>query len=818
MTSLRHRFQSSARAIPIAAALLAVMTYAISLLPAGSVWKPLEDLLAIRPITAVAFLLSSLSLWFWSHRPISPSTRLAAQALGAIVFAIGLFGFIEQLASGHIRIMTLLQGDISGVFPGSAVSWLTPQAALAFIFLGLALVILDWRIHRYISPSEYCLFIVAAISFITLLRHTYDESFLSPDPQVNYMMKLSTAFILILLSWGGLCACTKGGMMLVLLSPLRTARALRRILLLVAIALPVLGWAQLEQGRRGWHPPEFGVALLVVSSLSVFSLAVLILGAGLIKAEIFQRRAEQNRWIRDSYFSTTFQQAAVGLAHVSASGRFLLTNPSLSAILGYSAKEFKAMTFQGISLPDDLQSDLELLNRALAGEFQQYTVDKRYYHKNGSIVWAHITATLLRNRDGKPKYFVTVIEDITEFKRIHHELEAASKAKDHFLSIISHELRTPLTPVLAALTSNGGPNNHHSTPDLSNPAIVEMLRRNIEHEASIINDLLDLTRISSSALLKLELKPVDLHRLIREVFEGIATSLEKKKITGTLQLEAPRSTVMGDVTRLRQILLNLLDNAMKFTPDGGAITIHSFLRELPSASPLAKAETDLPRKEELCVTIADTGEGIDPEQLEAIFNPFEQGKRNRERGLGGLGLGLAIVKGFIEAHGGHIAAKNKGKGAEFTFTLPLTDQSEAPAPPADAAGTPHSSQPVRILLVEDHHDTRITLKRLLERRGNKVRTAGTAEEAVQLAVQHPADLLISDIGLPNGSGLDIPAALRTRGVDIPGIALSGFGSEEDTRKSLQAGFALHLTKPVEMAVLEQAIAELALHEGPPEHD
>lgn len=812
MNALRHRLQNSARAIPITAALLTLFSWGAS----GVLWPPLEAIVKLRPIMAVGLWLSCLSLWIWTRRPLSPASRLAAQTLGAVVFAIGLFGFIEQLSSGHLQFTSLLQGDVGRMQAGSTSNWLAPQATLSFIFLGLALALLDWRVQRMISPAEYCLFVVAALAFMTFLRYGYDEAFFSPDPSLKYRMRASAALILMLLAWGGLCACPKGGTMLVFTNTSPTARMLRRVLLLVAIALPLLGWAQLIQERRGWHPPEFGVALLVVSSLSVFVFAVLILGAGLIKAEILQRRAEQHQWRRDAYFSTTFQQADVGLAHVATNGRFLLTNPHLSSILGYSAEELKGLKFQDISYAPDLSRDLHLLQQALEGSRERYSTDKRYRHKDGHLVWCHITASLLRARDGKPKYFVTVIEDITESKHIQEELESASKAKDRFLSIISHELRTPLTPVLAALTGN---DPSGTPPDLNNPATIAMLRRNIEHEASIINDLLDLTRITSSASLKLELRPVDMHRLIREVFEGLSSTFREKKLNASYSLEATPHTVMGDNTRLRQILLNLLDNAVKFTPEGGTITLRSTTRPHdPASAPPNYWHNAPPPEADLVITLTDTGEGIDAGQLETIFNPFEQGSRNRERRIGGLGLGLAIVKGFIEAHGGRISAQSPGRGAEFTFTLPLASNMIREPVVAPPPLLPPGEAGCHILLVEDHADTRFTLQRLLQRRGHFVESVETSEEALDLARrQHPPfDLIISDIGLPGGSGLNIPSGLRAMGLTAPCIALSGFGSEEDTRKSLQAGFLLHLTKPVEMTVLNEAIHKLR-HDRPREN-
>jgi CheY-like chemotaxis protein len=254
--------------------------------------------------------------------------------------------------------------------------------------------------------------------------------------------------------------------------------------------------------------------------------------------------------------------------------------------------------------------------------------------------------------------------------------------------------------------------------------------------------------------------------------------------------------------RLQQVFWNILRNAVKFTPQGGHITIH------------AGTYNGLAR-----VQISDTGKGIEPQVLPRIFHAFEQGHPNILRRYGGLGLGLAISKAIVDSHEGAIqaASQGHGKGASFTVTLPLKAHASAAArhaTPATDAG-PHAAPrtaPVRILLVEDHDATRQAMSKLLGGLGYAVQTAGTAAEAIALAAKHPVDLVLSDLGLPDRTGYELMDVLR-RQYHLTGIALSGFGMEQDQARSLESGFAMHLTKPVTIQALQQAIEHLAAKLG-----
>jgi two-component system CheB/CheR fusion protein len=367
--------------------------------------------------------------------------------------------------------------------------------------------------------------------------------------------------------------------------------------------------------------------------------------------------------------------------------------------------------------------------------------------------------------------------------------EQANRAKDHFLAVLSHELRTPLTPVVMGLSML------QDRPDLD-PTIretLEMVRRNVELEARLIDDLLDVSRIARGKI-ELSRSAVELCTIIRRAVEVCKPDIEARGLHFGVDLGAAAPYwVEADASRLQQVFWNLLKNAIKFTPQGGCVGI----RCRPSGK---------------CVVaeVNDSGIGIEPEALSRIFNAFEQAERSITRQFGGLGLGLAISRTLVEMHGGQIEAysEGQGKGATFRVRLPLTASPVPREGTAPAAPAQRVVRSLRILLVEDHGVTAKLMRMVLTSDGHSVEAAGDIATALELAGRHAFNLLLSDLGLPDGSGHDLMRQLRERGHTFPGIALSGYGQEEDIRRSREAGFAAHLTKPASREAVIQAVASV----------
>jgi len=403
-----------------------------------------------------------------------------------------------------------------------------------------------------------------------------------------------------------------------------------------------------------------------------------------------------------------------------------------------------------------------------------------------------------------------VVTDLTEQKRneqlvtdeklARSILEAANQAKDRFLATLSHELRTPLTPVLAAVS---GLQEDSRLPDDVRVQLARM-RRNIELEARLIDDMLDLTRISRGKL-PLHRGVSDLRQVLDDSLQTVQVSLDEKRLRLVVELAGEDHRVWADTPRLTQVFWNLFSNAVKFTPEDGTITVRS-RREQTAAGP------------EITVEVIDTGIGIEPDALETVFDAFQQGETAITRRFGGLGLGLTISQAIIEIHGGRLSAESAGKGlgATFAVRLPVGDLPTAEVPGEPSAQVVKATRretagmhPSHILLVEDHGDTADAMADLLRGMGYEVSVADSVAAGLT-AAEHLAgriDLVLSDLGLPDGSGLDLMRELHNR-YSVRGIALSGYGMEEDVRKSLSAGFDRHLTKPVNLQSLQTAIQEI----------
>lgn len=375
----------------------------------------------------------------------------------------------------------------------------------------------------------------------------------------------------------------------------------------------------------------------------------------------------------------------------------------------------------------------------------------------------------------------------------------ASRAKDDFLAALSHELRTPLNPVLL-VASDGAAN-----PDFSPEAreAFQVIEKNAQLEARLIDDLLDLTRIEHSKL-SLELQVIDVHAAIADALETVRPDIAAQVLTLHIDLAAKDHLVTGDAARLQQVFWNILKNAVKFTPKGGSIFVRTQSDGIAG---------------EIAVTVRDTGIGMEPSEVGRIFEAFSQGDHaisGRSHRFGGLGLGLAISRKLVMMHGGRISASSEGKdrGSTFALYLPLGSPATTPlltSPSTHRTGSlsplPAPTPGARLLLVEDHEATRVTLVHLLQRRGYVVVGVESALKAQEQAASQPFDLVLSDIGLPDTDGFELMRLLRDRH-SLKGIALTGYGMEEDLVKSSDAGFIAHLTKPINVKMLDRTLAKV----------
>jgi PAS domain S-box-containing protein len=446
--------------------------------------------------------------------------------------------------------------------------------------------------------------------------------------------------------------------------------------------------------------------------------------------------------------------------------------------------------------PDDRERIRAAADNAMSAH-GLYDEEYRVVSPAGEVRWLRSIGRFDYAADGTPLRLDGITINVTDRKLAEkrleiamQEAERANQAKDHFLAALSHELRTPLTPVLATLANW---ENRHLLSD-SMQDDVRLIRRNVELEARLIDDLLDLTRVVKGKL-PLNFETVDMNELTQQVAEICESEINAKHIHLRMHLAAEHHHIKGDQARLQQVLWNILRNATKFSGNDTVIEV----------------ETSNTPTGQMRVRVTDHGIGMDEETITRIFRPFEQGTADITRKFGGLGLGLAISKNLVDAQGGTLLAQSGGLNQGSTFMLDFpTVAEDSPAlakrSPLRAAGEVGAA-PLRILLVEDHTDTARTMSRLLDALGYQVQTAGTCAEAIEKNRGTAFDLILSDIGLPDGNGIDLIKQIRTSS-QVPAIALTGFGMDEDIAKCREAGFNAHMTKPVNFERLEMVIQQV----------
>jgi signal transduction histidine kinase/CheY-like chemotaxis protein len=445
--------------------------------------------------------------------------------------------------------------------------------------------------------------------------------------------------------------------------------------------------------------------------------------------------------------------------------------------------------------------DRERVHNALVASAQtgmDLAVEFRIIRPDWAARWLFCRGRVVRGGDRGGNYIAAACVDVTERKTAEAEIArardaavAAGRAKDEFIAALSHELRTPLNPVLLVASDAA---TREEYPPAAREAFAS-IAKNARLEARLIDDLLDLTRIAQGKL-SLDLEVLDLNGVLHEAIEKVRPELEEKHQTLRWQRDPLPIRVSGDPTRLQQVFWNVLKNAVKFTGDRGSITVSARRKD-------GWVEID----------VADSGIGMTPEEIARGFRMFSQGDHAAYAGahrFGGLGLGLAISRTLLELHGGKISASSPGRGAGSTFTIQLRLEERPAAAEIKSVETnpPLETAPkgARILLVEDHEPTRLAVQRLLKRRGFAVIAAGTAEEALRAAEKEEIDLVISDIGLPDFDGFSLMTRLRDSHA-LRGIALTGYGMEEDIERSRAAGFVAHLIKPIDVHKLEAALAQ-----------
>ena len=496
-----------------------------------------------------------------------------------------------------------------------------------------------------------------------------------------------------------------------------------------------------------------------------------------------------------------FDLAPVGLIRLNREGLILETNILGAQMLGEKRVLLNTVprTFLAHLSPESHAVFLQNLETALvSGKMETCELFLRNADHHETFV--RMQSVVSRSEKEETDFYIT-LTDLTERLAIENELElqkvladAAVASKDLLFGMLSHELRTPLTP-LVALLEDLAADSGRAPEDLE---VFAIMRRNLDLETHLIDDLLDLTRMTGGKL-QLRREITDVHLCLRQAIEICQIEIDGKGLQLAFHAAAPRFHVEGETSRLQQVFWNVIKNAVKFTPSGGRIDI----------------ETRCEQGSSVIIEIRDTGIGIEEWQLERIFDPFFQAQQSLRQRVGGLGLGLAISKRIAEAHGGTLTATSAGldQGTTFRLELATVEKSQVELPgPRDDHPDLSRKEGLRVLLVEDHADTREVLARLLSRRGYDVAPAQNADEARILCSNKTFDVLVSDIALPDATGYELLAELTAK-YRLRGVAMSGFGTDADLALSKAAGFVEHLVKPIDAKMLDAAIQRLAVIES-----
>ena len=465
-------------------------------------------------------------------------------------------------------------------------------------------------------------------------------------------------------------------------------------------------------------------------------------------------------------------------------GRIATWNPGAQRIKGYAANEIIGRHFS-VFYPE-----VDVLAGKCEYELEGATRDGRFedegwrVRKDGSRFWANVVITALRDSTGALVGFGKVTRDLTERRRAEDEAaarkaaEQANRTKDEFLAMLGHELRNPLAPIVSAIQLLKLRGDKRSVREH------QVIERQVKQMIHLVDDLLDVSRISRG---KIELKraPMDLRDSLAKATEVAIPLFERKHQNFEVEVPDYPLIVEGDDTRLTQVFANLLNNAAKYTEDGGRIVL-----------------TVRHDRTHIIVEVRDTGIGIEPALLPRVFELFVQGYQDADRAEGGLGIGLTLVRSLVKLHGGEVEARSAGAraGSTFIVRLPAADQPLELAPESSAATAVAPGQGRRILVVDDNEDARMLLVEILATFGHSVRSAADGPAALALLEEFKPDVAILDIGLPGMDGYEL--ATRIRRMPEHGklrlLALTGYGQPEDAASTREAGFDVHLVKPIDI--------------------
>jgi PAS domain S-box-containing protein len=461
-------------------------------------------------------------------------------------------------------------------------------------------------------------------------------------------------------------------------------------------------------------------------------------------------------------------------------------NEGAESIKGYKAEEIIGQHFSRFYPPDALERNFPQFELETAARIGRFEDEGWRVRKDGTTFWANVIITALYDSDHRLRGFAKVTRDMTERRRI-EALEHSERKMNEFLAMLGHELRNPLAPIRNALDLMRIQSNGDSTLEWAR----NVIDRQLTQLTRLVDDLLDVGRITSGKI-ALHKMPVEINAAVQRAVEAVRPLADASRHVLDVRLSTQPLAVDGDLTRLSQAVLNLLTNAIKYTPAGGSIEL-AVARE----------------GEYAVVRVKDSGIGMAPELIPTVFDLFVQGERSLDRSEGGLGIGLTLVKRLVALHGGTVSAHSEGpgRGSEFAIYVPALPQSASAAAPEPGEPVAPTHRRSRVLVVDDNRDSADTLAALLEAWGHEVRTLYDGPSAIAAVAEFQPKVVLLDIGLPKMNGYEVAAQLRksANGRSLILVAFTGYGQDEDRRRVREAGFDYHLVKPLEVVELEKIL-------------
>jgi signal transduction histidine kinase/CheY-like chemotaxis protein len=701
--------------------------------------------------------------------------------------AIGGMTLMEHLLDVDLYIDTLLFDEPMGAFGTAAPGRMGPPAAVSLLTLGVALFLLNAPAPARAWSIRLSL-LALAIGALSVTGYCYGAQSMYTIPRLTGIA-LQSALMIVVLSCGLLAIQPDREPMRSLIEEGTVGVLARRVLPVAFLTPLIMGWLRILGQRVHFYDYAFGAALRTLLEIALFSGLLWWVLQAIRARELERQRLEDERRSGEQRLRQVVDASAVPFnilapvrdpADAIVDFQWVYANASAASVLRIPGHELIARRVSETlpaswSGPDVFDHYVAVADRAEVRNFELHS------EANGSEEWFECIASPFEGN------VAVWFADVTQRKYQEFEFREADRRKDEFVATLAHELRNPLAPIRQATVLARNPN----LADAQRRWAFEVIERQVQHMSVLLDDLLDVSRMTRG-ILELRKRPTALDALIASAIETARPVIDAKRHRLSVRMENGSTLLDIDPLRLSQVVANLLNNAAKYTNEGGSISLNANVLD-----------------QTLVLQVTDNGIGLDGDHVTSIFEMFSQVKSARERSEGGLGIGLALTKGLVELHGGTIGAESKGLGRGSTFTVTIPNAQVQPAMTGAPSHAIKSDAPtgLKIVLADDNRDAAHSLGLILQVEGHEVHLAHDGVEALAAIRAIGPHVALLDIGMPRLSGLEVAKQVREDGIAVRLIAITGWGQTADRENSADAGFDHHLIKPVDSAELLRLLSK-----------